>query len=273
MFEHALNEMAKEGREFYGPRTFHDYIRETGQTEPKRGPQPHISVDSLKSLKSELRESNTMVLRLGRGTFSLVQAEKDVADFFLCDEPIFQSCQKDLFVPTVPMSTVLPFQLLPRMTENSLVNLVFATGLLHHALGIDDTRHIGVPATGQSTFSFEFKPRATLDKTFTHENGQVEVDAIFTARRGGKQTLFVVEAKTSDGLDSLAKHKLAYSALAVAGRVPKYMPIVPVYLRAIAKPDGRHFLVAECGPIDRDCCVLDHLETRRVAHLVLPGFQ
>lgn len=52
-----------------------------------------------------------------------------------------------------------------------------------------------------------------------HYKGQVEIDALFVGRRNRQETLFVIEAKTSNNFQSLAKHKLVYPVLALSSNV------------------------------------------------------
>ena len=151
---------------------------------------------------------------------------------------MFADARPELFIPPVSMRQLFAFTLLPKFTETSLVNLAIASGLLSHALGLDDATLPSAPATGQGTYSFTFSPHAELGVTWLHSKGQVEIDAAIIAKRRGEETLFVVEAKVGDDFDSLAKHKLLYPALALRGGVPEYMPLVPVYIRVL-RTDGR----------------------------------
>jgi len=84
-----------------------------------------------------------------------------------------------------------------------------------------------------------------------HDKGQVEIDAVMFARRGGRRTLFVVEAKKGKRANSLAKHKLVYPALALSGHpairsFESDVDIVPVYLRAWSEGDQIHYQITEC---------------------------
>jgi hypothetical protein len=105
---------------------------------------------------------------------------------------------KDLY------STLYTFMLLPGFTETSVVNLALASGLLPYALDVDATYTPSVPATGQSVFSFPVKPNSKLGAEWFHQRGQVEIDALFVARRRSKETLFLVEVKCSNNFESLA---------------------------------------------------------------------
>lgn len=210
-----------------------------------------ISIDSIKKLPKLLKEQNTMVLRLGSRSgdnqtyFSLVKSN-DINDFFFNDQALFGQLQPELFLPNVSIRSLFAFQLLPKVTETSVVNLAIASGLMAESLNLKDDKTIVVPATGQSTFTFNFKPLANEDIALEHINGQVEIDAVFVAKRDGKEHLFVIEAKHGDKFDSLAKHKLLYPCLSLLQKLPSSMPIVPIYLRSIKTEKGIDFYIAEC---------------------------
>ena len=88
--------------------------------------------------------------------------------------------------------------------------------------------------------------------------------------------MFIVESKAAGDLDSLAKHKLLYPLLAIRGKVPHYMPVVPVYLRVVQREDGYHFYFAECVLAESagdDVPVLSDLRAVSKKHYVLRLFQ
>lgn len=277
VFEPALDRMREQGSDSFGPTSFQGYIAKHGL--PRARTWQAISVDSVSRLAPALRAEGVMVFRLGcsaegRHTqFGLMRRKSSWGDFFMLDEVVFGSVPPEVFLPSVQSRELFAFQLLPTLTETSVVNLALASGLLAHALGIDRERSALVPATGQSTFSFDVRPREDLSAVWRHQNGQVEIDALFVAERKGEPHLFVVEAKFSNSFDSLAKHKLAYPLLALATVVPSYLPIVPVYLRVMPSPDGLHFCVCECaqnaqaGPLPS----VDSLRPQQVRRLVLAG--
>ena len=95
-----------------------------------------------------------------------------------------------MFIPMVPFRHLFPFSLLQRFTETSLVNLALASGLMAHALQLDDQTLPLATATGQSTFSFRLSSSRTHSGLWEHARGQVEIDSVFSARRGGKETDF-----------------------------------------------------------------------------------
>jgi hypothetical protein len=238
------------------PQSFREYSESA--TGKSYEPWPYISIDAVTSLRAELRAANMMVLRLGarsngRGSFfSLVKPKTAITDFFFEDDKLFRALTPDLFLPEVSIRSLFPFQLLPKVTETSVVNLALASGLLPHALGVQKSDALIIPATGQSTFTFEFRPRGDSHEKLLHADGQVEIDAVFVAKRDGKECLFVVEAKHGRKFESLAKHKLLYPVLSLIPKIPSSMPIVPVYLRSIKKDDGIEFYIAECPAVQRD---------------------
>jgi hypothetical protein len=230
------------------PKGFQKYVSTNNL---KANTAASISIDSIKKLPKLLKEQNTMVLRLGshlgdnQTYFSLVKSH-DVNNFFFNDQALFGQLQPELFLPNVSIRSLFAFQLLPKVTETSVVNLAIASGLMAEALNLRDDKTIVVPATGQSTFTFSFKPLANEGIVLEHINGQVEIDAVFVAKRDGKEHLFVIEAKHSNKFDSLAKHKLLYPSLSLLQKLPSSMPIVPVYLRSIKTEKGIDFYIAEC---------------------------
>lgn len=230
------------------PQSFQDYVNANNL---KANTAASISIDALKKLPKTLKDQNTMVLRLGSRSgsnqtyFSLVKTQ-NISDFFFDDELLFSQLKPELFLPNVSIRSLFAFQLLPKVTETSVVNLAIASGLMAEALNLEDDKTIVVPATGQSTFTFNFKPLANEDIVLEHINGQVEIDAVFVAKRDGKEHLFVIEAKHGDKFDSLAKHKLLYPSLSLLQKLPSSMPIVPVYLRSIKTEKGIDFYIAEC---------------------------
>jgi len=280
MFKTAILEMQENGASCWGPKSFQRYCQETGVTAANTA--QHISIDSLGRLHPSLREQNCMVFRLGspegeRNThFGLSKCVTGWDDYFLLDVPLFGEVPPEMFIPTVSFRQLFPFYLLPSFTETSLVNLALASGLMAHALGLDEQTLPLASATGQSTFTFKFKPRPGEEAPWEHSRGQVEIDSLFTAKRAGKETVFVVESKAGDELDSLAKHKLLYPLLAIRGQVPVYMPVVPVYLRVVRRADGYHFFFAECEmpQMKADASeVLSELRAVSRKHFVIRLFQ
>ena len=248
LFQNIVLEMQANKQNVSSAQSFQKYVSTNNL---KANTAASISIDSIKKLPKTLRDCNTMVLRLGsrlgdnQTYFSLVKSN-DVNDFFFNDQALFGQLQPELFLPNVSIRSLFAFQLLPKVTETSVVNLAIASGLMAEALNLKDDKTIVVPATGQSTFTFSFKPHANEDVILEHINGQVEIDAVFVAKRDGKEHLFVIEAKHGDKFDSLAKHKLLYPSLSLLQKLPSSMPIVPVYLRSIKTKKGIDFYIAEC---------------------------
>ncbi|MFY8325233.1 DUF6997 domain-containing protein [Pseudoalteromonas sp. ZZD1] len=248
IFQDIVLEMQTNGQSISTPQGFQQYVNAHNI---KANTAASISIDSIKKLPKILKDQNTMVLRLGsrprdnQTYFSLVKAN-NVSAFFFDDLSLFGQLQPELFLPNVSIRSLFAFQLLPKVTETSVVNLAIASGLMAEALNLEDDKTIVVPATGQSTFTFNFKPLASESATLEHINGQVEIDAVFVAKRNGKEHLFVIEAKHGDKFDSLAKHKLLYPSLSLLEKLPSSMPIVPVYLRSIKTAKGIDFYIAEC---------------------------
>jgi len=241
--------MTDSNSDTYGPISFQKYVAENCHREVRTA--PCISVDSLNRLPSELLDSGVMVFRLGttggarHTSFALARTQNGWRDYFLLDEELFSSTPPEIFIPTVPARHLIAFQLLPKLTETSFVNLGLASGLLGTALGLDEPATPIIPATGQSTFTFDFCPHPTIGTTWRHNAGQVEIDAIFIARRNGKEVLFVVEAKTSQRLGTLAKHKLAYPVFSLRTKATQYLEIVPVYVRILKVQNALHFFICE----------------------------
>jgi len=251
LFKDILIEMQEQDISISEPQGFQAYAKTNNVS---ANTAASISIDSFKKLPKVLKQSNAMVLRLGsrpkdnQTYFSLVKTI-NVQDFFFDDESLFGKLKPELFLPNVSIRSLYAFQLLPKVTETSVVNLAIASGLMAEALNLEDDKTIVVPATGQSTFTFNFKPLANENIVLQHINGQVEIDAVFVAKRDGKEHLFVVEAKHGDKFDSLAKHKLLYPSLSLLQKLPSSMPIVPVYLRSMKTDKGINFFVAECSRI------------------------
>ncbi|MET4695178.1 DUF6997 domain-containing protein [Endozoicomonas lisbonensis] len=278
MFEQAIEKLENSGRFVGKAESFQKYLSSINNN--SRGTAEHISINSFKDLKAELRNSNCMVFRLGsppgsRNThFALAKTNSGWSDYFFMDEDLFGQVEPEVFLPNSSIRSLFAFQLLPTLTENSLVNLAMASGLLPQALGISSTENQIIPATGQSVFSFDFQPSSKSNETLSHQQGQVEIDAIFVGQRDGKECLFVIEAKSSKKFDSLAKHKLLYPILSIKSNIPSYMEIVPVYLRTIRNDDHIEFNIAECSIPYQDSSFgsLDQLQPVNISRYSLYGY-
>lgn len=271
LFDSALAELTGQQLAFWGPKSFRAYLAAQGISENNKTAQ-YISVDSLERLHPSLRLKDVMVLRLGAseglGTqFGLVKAESRLSDFFLVDSEVFGDAEAQTFVPSINADKLMPFRLLPAMSETALVNFAFASGLLAHALRLDDEHSMSAQATGASTFTFDVRPHSDLDVVVRHKGGQVQVDSLFVGERQGWKTLFVLEAKSNTTHKSLAKHKLVYPLLALASGIPADMPVVPVYLKVMKTGAGLRFSVAECA-FPNPLKALASINELRVEHTV-----
>lgn len=275
IFKPALDAISDRNLAIFGPTSFQGYLRKYNL--PSTSTARSISIDSYERLPSILKKNHTMVLRLGssldrKGTqFALVKVKDHLDDFFLIDHEIFTNKEGSTFLPAVNMRQLFAYQVLPAFSETSLVNLGLASGLVSCALGIDKSKTVLAPATGRSTFTFRLRAHSHLQEVLIHNRGQVEIDALFVETRGGKETLFVLEAK-KDKDASLAKHKLVYPLLAVANHVPKDISIVPVYMKVLRCRDGLHFHVIECEFPDprRNLRAISDLMAKNHSHLILP---
>lgn len=233
LFEPALKHLRPGSWSVFGPTSFQRYLNQHGFE--RRDTASLISVDSLDRLAPELREAEAMVLRLGRASdgpgtqFALVATPGRLADFFLVDEAIFSQTEPELFHPSRNLQDLLPYYLLPKLTERSMIHLAFASGLLGYALGLDEPWPTAAPATGSGTYRFQVQPYIGAD-LLTHYNGQVEIDAVFAGRRGGRDLIFVLESKMGSDA-SLAKHKLVYPLLALNASLDDPSRLVPLYVR------------------------------------------
>jgi len=253
-FSSALQELDERGASTSTPESFVDYCHRTKQKKPSDVPSI-ISVQTLSDLNRDLLDANVMVFRLGsppgsRTThFGLSRIVNDWSDYFLIDSQLFDDAETRAFIPSSSYRDLYAFSLFPKFTETTLVNLALASGLMAEALGLDRTPSI--PVTGRSTYTFKFRPRLPNDVTWSHHNGQVEVDSVFTAHRNGRDCLFIVEAKHGKE-DSLAKTKLLYPFLSLRPHVPVDMPISLVYLRATTTGNKIAYNLAECVPPSHD---------------------
>ena len=277
IFKPALRQLAGKSQGLFGPISFQDYLKEHGL--PASGTAESISIDSYERLPNDLKDNDTMILRLGeslKGTgtqFCLVKSKGCLSDFFLIDNDAFSDKEGSTFLPSASIRQLFAYQLLPALSESSFVNLGLASGLISFALGLSDQGEIAAPATGRSAFSFKLKAHTSLPDELEHRNGQVEIDALFVGTRNGKEALFIVEAKSNVSDKSLAKHKLVYPIFAVAKSVPKDMPIVPVYMKIVEAPDGLHYHVVECEFPDprKERRALNELTAKAHTHLILPN--
>lgn len=146
--------------------------------------------------------------------------------------------------------------------------------LVSYGLELDSVNTLPAPATGNSTYSFEFQPHESFNVTLRHDRGQVEIDAVFVGQRHGRDCLFVLECKTGSPTSSLAKHKLVYPILALGPHVPADIPIIPIYMLAELQENGIIYHLLECDFPDPRASskplALSALKAVRDVHLLLP---
>lgn len=267
VFEPALKYLPSGEWSVFGPTSFRRYLLENGFDNRRIDTAAYISIDSLDDLPPELREAGAMVLRLGRATdgpgtqFAVIGTPGRVEDFFLVDEEIYTQKDPEIYHPQSDPRDLLPYYLLPRLTERCMVNLAFASGLMGYALGLDKPWPTAAPAMGAGTFSFEVVPYPGA-QTLQHSTGQVEIDALFVGRRSGKETVFIVESKMGPA-GSLAKHKLVYAAKAVAPRLGT-TPLAPIYLRCEHRGPTVQYDVVECSGWNRELTQMAAVKHRRL---------
>lgn len=275
IFEYALEEMAAKKLMTYGPISFKKYIEDYKLS--SRQPAPNISIDSVSKLDVLLRQHAMMVFRLGSpkgekySYFALAKSIGGLSDYFIIDNEVFDPNTAEFFVPTATYRQLFPFALLPNFTETSVVNFCIASGLLSHALKIDRSELPSVPATGRGIYTFKVKPHCNINTEWDHIKGQVEIDAIITANRTGSPILFLIEAKAGTRLDSLGKHKLMYPFLSLFRKIPPYMQIIPVYLKAVMGQEEIHIYIAECetDQSKRQIPTIAGLTVRKATHYVM----
>jgi hypothetical protein len=257
IFRPAIDEMNQSKKWYREPQSFWQYLKEkedylkANNLKKPRTPTEVISIDSLSKLKKELRDSNTMVIRLGKSDdkrstqFALIQAEgENLKDFFFIDSEVFSGLKPEFFQPA-DINGLYAFNLLPSLTESSYVNLAIFSGLITRALELDEGT-LSSPATAKnSQYTFEVKPRSSETKIWEHKQGQVEIDAIFTAKKNGKPTVIIIESKVGRKFDSLSKHKLLYPYKALRKKIPDDMNIILVYLRVIKREGNIYFYLIE----------------------------
>lgn len=273
-FAQALLAMQKADNPWTDPIQFQEY-RKGFQGADLKAP-PLISVQNFAGLNKDLKSAGAMVLRLGGAggltEFRLIKAQISLKDeFFLNDSECFAL---DPALPHLTTPEILrPFELMGSIEESGAVNLALASGLLGRALDLDDGFPRVAPAKAASTFTFDFQPFESIPVSFTHLNGQVEIDSIFLARRKGRLKLVVIEAKHGRPGAGLAKHKLAYPAYAVRAKsLPEEIEIVPVYLRSWQTEGQVNFGVCECSFTDKKNWSLTSLQPLGCANIYAIGF-
>lgn len=276
--EHALAEIGQEEDiGVYGPDQFVPFIERRGFPKPSNTASV-LSLDTLTSVPSYLRDQNAMVFRMGKGqsgnwtNFVLAKVPDGPDSFFLKDEEIFEN--ENVVVEADPLSDekFLGYRLVSKLQEMALVNLAMGSGQLGRCLGLDE-KIVHAPAMLSSRYSFRLHLHPDIDQVFEHRAGQVQIDSLFTARRNGELQLFVLEAKFVRKNASLAKHKLVYPCAAMYNNPEVKIPIVPVYLSVMATPEKYIYRIAECQlPLDRDLPVLSEFGPRKTTKAVVKRY-
>jgi hypothetical protein len=277
IFEPALNSLKDIG--IFGPKSFKEYAKEHHFDSVRTAEL--ISVDFYERLQKSLRQNDAMVFRLGRSSdgkttnFVIIKIKNHLRDFFFFDNEIFSAANSTTFLPITSMRKFYQFLILPELSESSFINLGLASGLIGDALGLDEPESMIIPATCRSSFTFEFVPHSLNPVHLKHENGQVEIDSIFIARREGRDCLFLIEAKSSfkrESFNSLAKHKLVYPLMALYPKMPEDMSIIPVYIKVKKVENGVTFDIAECDfPDPRiELAPIDKMKVKQHMRYYLP---
>ena len=232
------------------PKTkFTEYTGLKGKT-----PQ-NLSIDhyhNYKNTHKDLSEENMYLFRLGKGCFSLVECESILDEYFI-DDNIFPKVG-DRYVSSASQQDLFSFSIMPKLTENTLLSLGLATGVIQSGLGMDSEEPIPSPSEANGTYKFKIENPHNVD--FFEHDGQVEIDTVVFGKMNGNYTLFVIEGKEGKPNSTLAKHKLAYPVMALAseGKIPDYIQIVPAYVRAWEdkKTNSIHYCIAKfemnCNP-------------------------
>ena len=200
----------------------------------------------------ELNKEGMYLFRLGRGTFSLVESKNIKEDYFV-DDKMFPK-EGARYVSSASQQDLFSFSIMPKLTENTLLSLGLATGIIQAGLGMDSEDPIPSPSEANGGYKFEIK-NPHDSQNFIHD-GQVEIDTVVFGKMDGEYTLFVIEGKEGGPSTTLAKHKLAYPVMALAseGKIPEYVNIVPAYVRAWQDVENNsiHYCIAtfdmNCNP-------------------------
>ena len=249
--EKCLEELifGTKGKRWFPKTKFTDYTGIKGKT-----PQ-NLSIDHYQNFVNThpyFCENEMYLFRLGSGTFSLVESKNILEDYFVQDS-IFP-VRGDRYDSSASQQDLFPFSIMPKLTENTLLSLGLATGVIQAGLGMDSEEPIPSPSEANGTYKFVIKN--PHDETNFDHQGQVEIDTVVFGKMDGKYTLFVIEGKEGKPSTTLAKHKLAYPVMALAseGKIPEYIDIVPVYVRAWhdKKNGSIHYCIAKfsmnCNP-------------------------
>ena len=253
MWNHAIQEMKKSGKDIYGPESFLGYCAKHDIT--SKGTANHISIDYYEKLSKELKSENLVVLRLGSnekkaGTNFMLVKYNHPEDYFFFDKDLFDIPIEN-FTPDPAVRNALEIlKLFNNYSEMMLVSYLLSSGVLSEVLGLDKSQIYYTPLTGRNVFTFDFYPYPGSELV-VHQSGQVEIDAVFTGARNGKPVIVVAEAKAdSPKYASLAKHKLFYAYKSIQSILKEEYEIIPIYLKLGVVENILTTKVAVCKDVD-----------------------
>ena len=276
-FVPLAQEMVTKNLSWLGPISFREHL--AMHQFPKLGAWTYLSVDHKSRLQRSLKNNGIMVFRLGgrkgkTGTsFGLAKPPNGLDDFFLLDDECFGKNTVEEFDAKAGDNHLFGYLLIPNLTETSLVNLAFSSGILGRVLDIDTSQFSALPATGQTECNFSIRPHPAVEVEWQHHRGQVEVDALFVENKRRKR-VFIMESKVGAPNSELAKHKLVYPVEAVAPFVPDEFEIVPIYLKIEKQQRDLifHFAICTLPDVRRQKVFVSELQLRSSYSLRMKDF-
>lgn len=143
IFSKLIQELKLSESQYSFPQSYKTY-KEKNNIDSRIMTAAVISIDFLDKLDPELRENNFMVFRLGspKGTssthFALSKNINGWTDYFLDEDVLYNEIEPEIYrLNALESNKFIAFTLLPKLTETSLVNLCFATGIMNKALSLD----------------------------------------------------------------------------------------------------------------------------------------
>ena len=252
MWQYAIEQMKQGHKRTYGPESFIGYCDKHQLS--KGLTANHISIDYFEKLPRQLKEENLMVIRLGSvdkkaGTDFMLIKYEEPEDFFFFDKDHFNVPMTHFEADPAVKNALSIIKVFSNYSEMMLVSYLLSSGALSEVLNLDKTQIYYTPLTGRNNYTFDFYPFIGSDLV-THQNGQVEIDAVFTGYKDGKPVVVVAEAKVeSSKYASLAKHKLFYAYKSIQSVLQGAFEIIPVYLKLGVKEDILTAKVAVCRDV------------------------
>lgn len=234
MWHFALESIKNNNKLFFGPKSFLEYCSENNLA--NSGTANHISIDYFEKLSKELRAEDFMVLRLGStekkmGTKFILVKYDEPDNFFFFDKKIFDSPPKYFPVNQKVKNVLSIMKLFDSYSEMMLMSYLLSSGALLDVLDLDKSDIFYTPLTGRNTYTFEYVINEKYGSVI-HENGQVEIDAVFTGFKNGLPVIVVAEAKVDNGkYNTLAKHKLFYAYKSIQSIIKDDFEIIPIYVK------------------------------------------